>query len=106
MRGFKVSIGRRTVSTPPVLLPRGWPSAFGPLELAMIDTPTPFLAFDLDTIRDAYARLFAAFESQIEICFAVKCNPDPMVLHTLAREGANFEIASAAELGPVMTAGG
>src|SRR4051794_27892145 len=106
MRGFKVSIGRRTVTTPPVLLPRGWPSAFGPLELAMIDTPTPFLAFDLDTIRSSYERLFAAFQEQVEVCFAVKCNPDPMVLRTLAELGANFEIASDAELGPVLVAGG
>ena len=106
MRGFKVSIGRRTTSTPPVVLPRGWPSAFGPLELAMIDTPTPFMVLDLETIRSAYGRLRAAFDGQVEICFAVKCNPDPMVLETLALEGANFEIASAAELTPVVAAGG
>jgi ornithine decarboxylase len=72
----------------------------------MIDTPTPFLALDLDTIRASYERLHAAFEAQVEICFAVKCNPDPMVLRTLAQVGANFEIASDAELAPVTAAGG
>jgi len=106
VRAFKVSIGRRTTTTPPVLLPRGWPPGFGPLELAMIDTPTPFMVVDLDSIRNAYARLEAAFEHEVEICFAVKCNPDPVVLRTLASEGANFEIASAEELTRVVKAGG
>jgi ornithine decarboxylase len=106
VRAFKVSIGRRTTATPSVLLPRGWPNAFGPLELAMIDEPTPFMVIDLDTIRGAYLRLQSAFENQVEICFAVKCNPDPVVLRTLASEGANFEIASAEELNCVVEAGG
>ena len=105
MRAFKVSIGRRTTTTPPVLLPRGWPPAFGPLELAMIDMPTPFMVVDLDTVRGSYLRLQSAFENQVEICFAVKCNPDPVVLRTLASEGANFEIASAEELNRVVKAG-
>ena len=94
------------MATPPVHLPRGWPAAFGPLELAMVDTPTPFMVVDLDTIRGAYLRLQSAFENQVEICFAVKCNPDPVVLRTLASEGANFEIASAEELTRVVKAGG
>jgi ornithine decarboxylase len=106
VRAFKVSIGRRTTTTPSVRLPRGWPPGFGPLELAMIDTPTPFMLVDLDTIRGAYFRLESAFENQVEICFAVKCNPDPVVLRTLASEGANFEIASAEELTRVVKAGG
>ena len=36
----------------------------------------------------------------------MKCNPDPVVLRTLASEGANFEIASAEELTRVVKAGG
>jgi len=106
VRGFKVSIGRRTDAPHAVPLPPGWPLAFGPLELAMIDTPTPFLAIDIDGIRASYERLHAAFESRVEVCFAVKCNPDPVVLRTLAGCGANFEIASAAELDLVLAAGG
>src|SRR6476659_2735039 len=106
VRAFKVSIGRRITATPPVHLPRGWPAAFGPLELALVDAPTPFMVVDLDTIRGAYLRLQSAFENQVEICFAVKCNPDPVVLRTLAAEGANFEIASAEELTRVVKAGG
>ena len=72
----------------------------------MIDTPTPFLVIDVDSIRSAYERLYAAFDAQVEVCFAVKCNPDPVVLRTLADCGANFEIASAAELALVAAAGG
>ena len=29
-----------------------------------------------------------AIENQVEVCFAVKCNPDPVVLRTLADAGA------------------
>jgi len=89
-----------------VPLPPGWPATFGPLELALIDTPTPFLALDVRGIRLAYDRLATAFNDQVEVCYAVKCNPDSVVLETLARAGANFEIASAAELAPVVAAGG
>jgi ornithine decarboxylase len=106
VRGFKVSIGRRTGAPHAVPLPPGWPSAFGPLELALVDTPTPFLAIDVEGIRAAYSRLHAAFDAQVEVCFAVKCNPDPVVLETLVGSGANFEIASAAELDLVIAAGG
>ena len=106
MRTLKVSIGRRTSARSAVLLPPGWPSALGPLELAFIDEPTPFLVLDLGGIRAAYDRLHAAFEHQLEVCFAVKCNPDSVVLKTLAGVGANFEIASAPELAPVIAAGG
>src|SRR5438477_9945331 len=106
VRGVKVSIGRRASAAPAVLLPPGWPAALGPLELAMIDTPTPYLRLDVSGIRSAYERLHAAFDAQVEVCFAVKCNPDPVVLRTLADAGANFEIASAAELALVTAAGG
>ena len=71
MRGFKVSIGRRTSTAPPVLLPPGWPSSLGPLELAMVDLPTPFMALDVDNIRVACDRLHRAFDEQVEVCFAV-----------------------------------
>src|SRR5438045_4067277 len=106
MRALKVSIGRRTSAPGVVPPPPGWPSALGPLELALIDAPTPFLLLDLAGIRAAYERLKAAFNGQVEICYAVKCNPDPAVLETLAKSGANFEIASAAELDLVLAAGG
>jgi Diaminopimelate decarboxylase len=85
--------------------PAGWPLALGPLELAVIDTPTPFLVLDVRGIRAAYERLNNAFGGEVEVCYAVKCNPDPVVMETLARSGANFEIASAPELDTVIAAG-
>lgn len=106
MRALKVSIGRRTGRPSAVPLPPGWPELFGPLELALVDTPTPFLALDVRGVRLAYDRLRTAFNDQLEVCYAVKCNPDPVVLQTLGASGANFEIASAAELDPVIAAGG
>src|SRR5436305_6521668 len=106
VRALKVSIGRRTSRPSAVPLPPGWPATFGPLELALVDTPTPFLALDMRGIRVAYERLVTAFNDQVEVCYAVKCNADPVVLEALARAGANFEIASAAELAPVVAVGG
>jgi len=106
VRALKVSIGRRSSGPSAVLLPPGWPARLSPLELALVDTPTPFLALDVPGISAAYRRLDAAFHGEVEVCYAVKCNPDPVVLRALARDGANFEIASAAELEQVMAAGG
>jgi ornithine decarboxylase len=75
-----------------------WPTTLSPAELALVEVPTPFLALDLTAVRDAYDRLVSAFSGRIEVCYAVKCNPDAPVLEMLAAAGSNFEIASAPEL--------
>jgi ornithine decarboxylase len=65
--------------------------------LEVIDTPTPYLVTDLDAI----ARQHAAFEAAmpgVRTCYAMKCNPSPEILRTLAGRGSGFEIASLAEL--------
>src|SRR3954467_9469721 len=65
--------------------------------LQAIDTPTPYLVTDLDAI----ARQHAAFEAAmpgVRTCYAMKCNPSPEILRTLAGRGSGFEIASLAEL--------
>jgi ornithine decarboxylase len=69
-----------------------WPTTLG-----VIDMPTPFLVTDLDAI----ARRHAAFEAAmpgVATRYAMKCNPSPEILRTLAARGAGFEIASLGEL--------
>jgi ornithine decarboxylase len=65
--------------------------------LGVIDMPTPYLVTDLDAI----ARRHAAFEEAMPgvlTRYAMKCNPAPEILRTLAERGAGFEIASLGEL--------
>lgn len=58
---------------------------------------TPFLLIDPDLIR-IKARRFMAAMPRVRPHYAVKANPHPVVLRTLAKEGVGFEIASIAEL--------
>jgi ornithine decarboxylase len=78
-------------------LPRHWPDALAPQRLASIDTPTPYLITDLDTVTDRYARLTAALPG-IAPFYAMKCNSSPEILQTFASLGAGFEVASLGEL--------
>ena len=78
-------------------LPGPWPAPLHPRALENIECATPFLAYDLDTVRDRYARFTSALPG-VECFYAVKCNPAREVLETLAAEGSSFEIASLGEL--------
>ncbi len=61
------------------------------------DLPTPFLLLDLDRLRRNARALRAAFPGA-ELYYAVKANPHPSVIATLADEGCGFEISSDGEL--------
>jgi ornithine decarboxylase len=79
--------------------PEIWPATLG-----VIDMPTPYLVTDLDSV----ARRHAAFEAAmpgVRTCYAMKCNPSPEILRTLAGRGAGFEIASLGELRMLQTIG-
>jgi ornithine decarboxylase len=78
-------------------LPGHWPAALDPRALAGFDLPTPFLAVDLDTVVDRYTA-FAAAIPGVATFYAMKCNPSPDILGTLAALGAGFEVASIGEL--------
>ncbi|CAA9469680.1 MAG: Pyridoxal 5-phosphate (PLP)-dependent ornithine decarboxylase [uncultured Solirubrobacteraceae bacterium] len=78
-------------------LPTHWPASLAPDALARLDHQTPYLMCDLDVVRDRYARLQAAMPG-VDCHYAVKCNPSPEILRTLADAGSSFEIASAGEL--------
>jgi ornithine decarboxylase len=78
-------------------LPRQWPKALHPRELARFDEPTPYLLTDLDTVADRYDRLTTALPG-VRCFYAMKCNASPQVLKTLAALGSGFEVASVGEL--------
>jgi ornithine decarboxylase len=58
---------------------------------------TPYLVVDLNVVRDRYLRLRKALERP-QIYYAVKANPEPLVLRTLADLGSRFDVASIGEI--------
>jgi ornithine decarboxylase len=58
---------------------------------------TPCLLIDLDVIASRYRQLHATLP-QAEIFYAVKANPHPAVIDTLAALGSSFDAASKAEI--------
>jgi ornithine decarboxylase len=58
---------------------------------------TPFLAVDVDVVKDKYLELRGAFP-HASIHYAVKANPAPRAVALLARLGSGFDVASRPEL--------
>jgi len=56
---------------------------------------------DLSKVKTRYA-LWVEHLPQVTPFYAVKCNPDPMIIHTLDRQGANFDCATMAEIDAVL----
>jgi ornithine decarboxylase len=67
------------------------------MELDLVDRATPFLMVDLEKVSVAYTSLHAALPG-FRIHYAMKANPQPEIISTLAHCGAGFEVASGAEL--------
>lgn len=65
---------------------------------------TPFLALDLNSIKEKYDELEQGFD-YARIFYAVKANPADEIIELLAERGANFDIASTFELDKVMKFG-
>ena len=57
---------------------------------------TPLFIIDHDARRKAY-REFRRHLPRIQVYYAVKANPDPMIVRTLFEEGASFDVASMPE---------
>jgi ornithine decarboxylase len=91
--------GHRTAmpGTTAPAVPAHWPAALTPDCLEVIDVPTPYLVTDLDTVAQRHAAFCAALPG-IRAFYAMKCNPAPEILTTLAAGGGGFEIASIGEL--------
>ena len=57
----------------------------------------PFYVVDLGIVASQLARWRAAFP-RVHPYYAVKCNPDPVIVQTLASLGCNFDCASRGEI--------
>jgi ornithine decarboxylase len=57
---------------------------------------TPLFIIDHDALRKAY-REFRRHLPRVQVYYAVKANPDPMIVRTLFEEGASFDVASMPE---------
>src|SRR5476649_2075266 len=57
---------------------------------------TPLFVIDHDALRKAY-REFRRHLPRVQAYYAVKANPDPMIVRTLFEEGASFDVASMPE---------
>ena len=84
--------------------PRAWPHALLPARLDHIAHPTPFLICDGATVERRYEDLCDLLPG-VRLYYAVKSNPMPQIVDTLARRGCGFEIASIYELDTVTAAG-
>jgi len=72
--------------------------------LSMIPHDGPVLVIDLNLVRQNY-RNFRTSLPEARVFYAVKSNPAPDLLKLLADEGANFDVASVAEVAMALKAG-
>lgn len=66
---------------------------------------SPLYVYDLAAIRQRVAHLRSVLPARAEVAFAVKANPSPLVLATLAESGIGADVASGGELTAVLRAG-
>ncbi|MGH9150578.1 MAG: type III PLP-dependent enzyme, partial [Acidimicrobiales bacterium] len=102
--------GRQAMSTEAVRsMPLGgtnrhWPLALTPEALATFSEPTPVLLCDTSVVAARYHKMRACLP-EVGVSYALKCNPAPAMLRTLAGLGAGFEVSSRYELDLVRQAG-
>jgi ornithine decarboxylase len=66
--------------------------------------PTPYLVVDLDVVADNFRKLKDAVP-QAGIYYAIKANPAPEILDTLAKLGSSFDTASVNEIDMALRSG-
>jgi diaminopimelate decarboxylase len=66
--------------------------------------PTPFYIYSASAIRTKY-RLLKEHFSAFDVCYSLKANPNPAVVHVLAEQAAGAEVSSARELATALAAG-
>ena len=74
-----------------------WPATLTPDVLRVLDAPTPYLVTDLDAVARRL-RAFTVAVPGVQPFYAMKCNPSPEILRTIAAGGGSFEVASLGEL--------
>jgi ornithine decarboxylase len=68
------------------------------------DVPTPVLVVELPKIVAAYREMKDAL-GDVDIHYAMKCNPHPQILRRLHESGCGFEVASANEIDTLVELG-
>ena len=68
------------------------------------DFSTPFVLLDLQQMEHDVAALRRSLPN-VEVWYAMKCNPHPQIIDTLTRLGVGFEAASTGEMGQLLDAG-
>lgn len=66
---------------------------------------SPLYVYDLEVVRRRVARLRSTLPEHVQVAFAVKANPSPLILETLAGAGVGADVASGGELAAVLRAG-
>lgn len=95
---MKLQPHRRAIENP------AWPASLVPERLDDLEHMTPYLLTDGSVIEERYRRL-VELVPELQIFYAMKCNPTPEVLSTLVALGSGFEIASFYELDRALAAG-
>ncbi len=67
------------------------------LVAALAANPKPVLVYDLPQVEENYLTFLAA-RPDLDVHYAVKANPNPAILQTVANAGGGFDFASRAEL--------
>eukprot|EP00730_Choanoeca_flexa_P012708 TRINITY_DN4547_c0_g1_i1.p1 TRINITY_DN4547_c0_g1~~TRINITY_DN4547_c0_g1_i1.p1 ORF type:complete len:516 (+),score=150.33 TRINITY_DN4547_c0_g1_i1:84-1631(+) len=74
------------------------------VDTGMMENEQAFFLCDLGSVYRQH-QLFVRELPMVESHYAVKCNPDPMILKALAAMGAGFDCASRAEIEAVISMG-
>lgn len=75
------------------------------IEEVGVNQDEPICLVDIGALKRQYELWQSSFQGRIHPYYAVKCNPDPRILRTLADLGANFDCASEHELRLVLSHG-
>jgi ornithine decarboxylase len=77
----------------------------GPGKLTEFPSPEDsYYTLDLSVLQETYNEWTETLPN-VKPFYAVKCNPEPRIIHELARLGSNFDCASPAEIQLVLEAG-
>jgi ornithine decarboxylase len=96
---------RRSRASEDVTATLGGSASLPVLMATAVELPRgPELIMNLDVVAERY-RLFTESLPEVEVHFAMKCNPDPPLLRHLSDLGCRFEVASSHELATLIGIG-
>lgn len=95
-------------SVQPHVLPHATPCAFGQHDIASLALRvgrTPFFAYDSAAIKLRADRLRALLPADAQICYAIKANPLPALLHRIRPSLDGADVSSGEEIARALAAG-